>query len=225
MNQQLLGKTQDHLTKWNSNLVHMELVDPLSKLNKDAQQVGIDLAIASGFRSYERQKLIWNEKITGKRQLLDSESNPLNIADLSPNEILFAILKWSAIPGFSRHHWGCDFDIFDKKALPKNYKLQLIPAEYYKDGIFSKLTNWLDSLNDSQFIRPYQKDTGGVAIEPWHISYRPVAKKYEQELSLDSFINEIKNSSLLLKQEILNNSDEIFFTFVSQHCKSIQYSS
>ncbi|MCZ8486094.1 D-alanyl-D-alanine carboxypeptidase family protein [Vibrio lentus] len=30
----------------------------------------------------------------------------------SEQQKLSAILRWSALPGASRHHWGCDFDVF-----------------------------------------------------------------------------------------------------------------
>ena len=33
-----------------------------------------------------------------------------------------AILLWSALPGASRHHWGTDFDVFDRAAVPPDYR-------------------------------------------------------------------------------------------------------
>lgn len=214
MNLELLGKTEKHLSRWNDSLVHKECIAALEVLRKSARSLGVELAIASSFRSYERQKLIWNEKATGVRPLLDENSNPLDLSNMSESEVLFAILKWSAIPGFSRHHWGTDFDIYDLKALPAEYRLRLIPSEYDENGLFSKLTEWFDSLENSDFIRPYAKDGNGVSYEPWHISHTAVSKKYECLLTLDTFTQQIQESDILLKEEILKNCKKVFYNYV-----------
>ncbi len=146
--------------------------------------------------------------------MLDNNSQPLDIQKLPPNETLFALLKWSAIPGFSRHHWGTDFDIYDHAALPENYKLQLIPQEYESGGIFTKLNTWFDQQLTNDFFLPYKNTTGGVSPEPWHISYQPIAQTYFNQLSLELFEQEIQASNLLLKQEILQNSSEIFNSYI-----------
>ena len=66
----LSGKTQTHLN--DSCLLHTDVFGPFSVLQSAAENEGFDLQVASGFRSYERQLLIWNEKATGKRPLLDN---------------------------------------------------------------------------------------------------------------------------------------------------------
>ena len=44
------------------------------------------------------------------------------------------ILRWSALPGGSRHHWGTEIDIFDPDLLPQGQSLQLEPWEYESGG-------------------------------------------------------------------------------------------
>ena len=39
------------------------------------------------------------------------------MAQLSPAERIEAILRWSALPGASRHHWGTDLDLIDAHAI------------------------------------------------------------------------------------------------------------
>ncbi len=54
-------------------------------------------------------------------------------------------------------------------------KLQLEPWEYQAGGYFYQLTQWLDAhMAEFGFYRPFSTDTGGVAAEPWHLSYHPL---------------------------------------------------
>ena len=114
-------------------MVHKGILESLSKLQQDAHQAGFDLAIASAHRDFSRQLTIWNNKASGKRDLLDSQGNVLPFNQLSETEKLYAILRWSAIPGASRHHWGTDIDIFDARQM--SYEdVQLIPQEVENSG-------------------------------------------------------------------------------------------
>ena len=133
---------------------------------------GIELALASSYRSYARQLLIWNEKFTGLRPVLDADSRPLDVTTLNDEARIHAILRWSALPGTSRHHWGTDMDIYAPSLLPSGQTLQLEPWEYSPSGYFADLTRWLDShMQEHGFYRPFAHDQGGVAIEPWHLSH------------------------------------------------------
>ena len=106
---------------------------------------------------------------------------------------LGAILRYSALPGTSRHHWGTDLDIWDAAAVDPGYVLRLSPAEYVADGVFSAMTQWIDELiraDDAEgFYKPYATDSGGIAPEAWHISYRPVASRYRRLLSPDTLLS------------------------------------
>ena len=152
-------------------------------LRSDAAAAGFELAIASSHRSFERQCLIWNGKARGERTVHDDSGSLIAIAQMTPHQQLHAILRFSALPGTSRHHWGTDIDVYDAAALPEGYALQLSPAEVAPGGMFDALHCWLDQRMAADksrgFYRPYAADTGGVAPERWHLSYAPLAKLCE----------------------------------------------
>ena len=112
---------------------------------------------------------------------------------MSDKAWLGAILRYSALPGTSRHPWGTDLDIWDAAAVEPDYALRLSPAEYVADGVFSAMTQWMDELigaDDAEgFYKPYAIDGGGVAPEAWHISYRPIASRYRRLLSPDTLLS------------------------------------
>lgn len=181
---ELTGQTTGHLVETEQGAMHREVLESWQRLQAAAKAEGIDLCIASGFRSYERQCAIWQAKAEGRRPLLGDDGQPLDEASLSDQQRLAAILRWSAMPGCSRHHWGTDFDVYDAAAVADGYALQLVPAEYAEGGPFHHLNGWLQSRIDAGdcygFMRPYCEDMGGVAVEPWHISHQPVAARYQQ---------------------------------------------
>lgn len=154
-------------------------------LRQRAEVDGINLQIASGYRSVERQVQIWQRKnspdytftINGAQKKAD---------ELTDQQWLDCVMKWSAIPGLSRHHWGTDIDVFDADAVPANYQLQLTPEEYQAGGPFEKLGEWLtinvDELRTEGFYRPYRKFHGGVQPEAWHLSYKADADNALQTL-------------------------------------------
>ena len=176
---------------------------------------GYDLQIASAFRSFERQLVIWNSKVRGDRPVLDEQGQPLNIKNLSEKEKVFAIMRWSALPGCSRHHWGTDMDIWDSAAVPLDYVLQLSPDEYQQDGPFYDLSCWLEEHAEAfGFVRPYAIDRGGVSPEPWHLSYAPVAQVFDAKLDTQYICKILDNSDLLLRDAILDHLDEIISRFI-----------
>lgn len=214
----LLGKTTEHLVPLEGTkfLLHREMVQDFLKLRQKAAEAGFDLQIASAFRDYERQLKIWNAKARGERKLLDHEGNVLEYSSLSPKELMFAILRWSALPGCSRHHWGTDIDVFDG-STQKAEEVQLTPSECEGEGPAARLHEWLDSQLDQQaafgFYRPYKTDRGGVAPEPWHLSYNPFSRRYHSFFTSTFFRRNIEDTDLLLKEVLLENSDEIYQRF------------
>ena len=141
----------------------------------------------------------------------------INIQELSSWQKIQAILRWSALPGASRHHWGTDFDIFDANAMPENYQIQLTPEEVQGDGLFAPMHDWLDDYLKSEktnFYRPYTFDKGGIAPERWHLSYRPLADQYAQMLNADVLSNRLKDSNLMLLDVVLEYLDDIFQRYI-----------
>ena len=68
------------------------------------------------------------------------------------------------------------------------------------------MMKWLhEHLSQSEapgFFWPYLNDGGGIAPEPWHLSYGPVAQYFEQSWSSEMFLEYIANAELYEKEEI-----------------------
>lgn len=220
MNEILTGKTQTHLTPaFGGFLFDPAAADALRILSKRASENGFELKVLSSFRDYDKQKNIWNAKASGKRVLLDSQGHPLNFHELSKEQVVEAIMRWSAFPGASRHHWGTDLDVYDARAVASDYKVELTPQEV--SGVFYPFYAWLDELiarDDAEgFFRPYDQDRGGVAPEAWHLSYRPSAKKYEEAYTLEFFKQHLLNChDVDLCDIVLSKADEIYDRFIAR---------
>tara|TARA_Y100001970_G_C14201519_1_gene841387 strand:+ start:845 stop:1540 length:696 start_codon:yes stop_codon:yes gene_type:complete len=220
---EITGQTKDHLiwSEEDKTYIHKEVFPKFQQLKKLSRSNGLELAILSGFRSFDTQKGIIEKKIDGTRPILDDNGKTKNPKNLTPSELLESILRWSALPGFSRHHWGTDFDIYDKNALPLGYKIQLIPEEYQKEGPFFKLSEWINELisydKSLDFFLPYKEDLGGVAKEPWHISFSTLTPQYESNLTYNFFIKFIETKEIPLKNVILERAEEIYNRFIKTY--------
>ncbi len=215
----LTGQSEDHLVVWDEKRgikIHRDAEGPLRKMAEFAGLAGLQLEVASGFRSFSAQLKIWNEKATGKRPLLDEKGHPLDFARLTSEQIVFAILRWSALPGASRHHWGSDIDVYDPKAMPQGYQLRLVPEETEKGGMFAPLHEWLDwEMKNFQFFRPYDKDRGGVSPERWHLSFAPVSLNCSNHLTEELVGEVIGKTDLELKNTVLSYLPEIYRRYIS----------
>ena len=135
--------------------------------------------------------------------------------ELSDSETVDVILCWSAIPGGSRHHWGSDVDVIDAAAVPPGYTVELVPSEYAMDGIFGRLSQWLDpNMRRFGFFQPYRTDRGGVSPEPWHLSYAPVSQAALESLSLSTLRRVLETSSIEGKSHVLARLPEIYTRFL-----------
>ncbi len=187
-------------------------------LQRDARAAGFDLAVASGYRSFDRQLAIFNGKARGERAVHDDEGRPMELQQLAPAEWLHAILRFSALPGASRHHWGSDLDVYDAAALPADYQLQLSPAEVAPGGIFDPLHCWLDQRMaegaSHGFFRPYAEDLGGVAPERWHLSYAPQARDCERRLTPEQLLAAWSGVDLAMRDVVESELETIFDRYI-----------
>ncbi|MBK7832893.1 MAG: M15 family metallopeptidase [Gemmatimonadetes bacterium] len=198
--------------------LHREAAAPFVALRDAALDAGFALHPLSGFRSFDRQLSIWNRKVRGELAVLDSEGRPLDHAMLDGRALVRAILRWSALPGASRHHWGSDVDVYDAASTPDGYEVQLLPAEVEAGGMHAPLHEWLDvriaTGTAFGFYRPYDRDRGGVAPERWHLSYAPIAADYARVLTPTLLQDTIAGADMLLKDVVLEQLDEIYERFV-----------
>ena len=172
-----IGLDADHLQPVDGTILASSgAAEAFCRLKNRAGDAGIELRIVSGYRDYGRQLAIFNDKMMGGRPVLSEDGLPLSRDDYTDWDWLQAVLRFSALPGLSRHHWGTDFDVWDAAAVPDDYRLALVSAEYLPGGPFHRLSRWFSEREARQesegFFRPYETDTGGVAPEPWHISFR-----------------------------------------------------
>jgi len=197
--------------------VHRQVLDPLYFLTQRAASAGFILKVASSYRSFERQLLIWNNKARGLRPVLNDVGDAIDINALSARDKVFAILRWSALPGASRHHWGTDVDVYGSAQLDPAYQLQLTVAETQGNGPFAEFHRWLDdelAYGNSDFFRPYSQDRGGIAPEPWHLSYAPLANTFARQFSPGLLRQQLEQTDLELKQTVLKHLDEIYARFI-----------
>lgn len=198
-------------------LLHREVLPHWYNLVHAAAESGFDLQIASAWRGFDRQCAIWNGKARGERTVLDAKGHPLDITLLSDDALLFAMLRWSAIPGCSRHHWGTDLDVYDAAAIAPDYVVKLTTDECIGCGPFAALHTWLDSAlqeGHAGFFRPYATDRGGIAPERWHLSCHAIAARYEGLLDEKCLLDWIMAQDIALKERIHYHWRDIFSRYV-----------
>ena len=217
--EQLTGRDDSHLqTLPDGHRLHPQAAIAFARLRADARDAGFDLAIASSYRSYDRQLAIFNGKACGQRPVHDDRGAELDVRAMTAEQKLAAILRFSALPGTSRHHWGTDIDVFDAAAVPEGYRVQLDPAEVAPGGMFDDLHCWLDArmaaARSHGFYRPYAEDRGGVAVERWHLSYAPVSRQCERLLQAEA-LRRCWRGELELAEVVERNLDDILARYVA----------
>ena len=212
--EQVLGLECGHLVRRFDALLHPLVLDDLQALTQAAAQGGFELRIASGHRSFGRQLEIWNAKASGRRPVLDDSGAPLDLAPLSDEQRLHAICRFSAMPGASRHHWGSDMDIYDARACPPGYRLQLTAAEAH--GMFGEFHSWLDTaLPRFGFFRPYRgQRADGIAAEPWHISHAATAAGFARILDADMLAAQWHKCDIQLRDCLLALLPQLYERYV-----------
>lgn len=181
----------------NSFKLQKEVFDAFQEMKKAALKEGITIKIVSGYRSFNRQKSIWNRKY-----------NKYIAQGLSPDAALQKIIEYSTIPGTSRHHWGTDIDIIDASVkMPKNL---LSESNYSKNGVYFNLKKWMDKNAETYgFYLVYTNTTSrkGFKYEPWHYTYKPLSKpmlKAFKKIDLGTFFQNLDlNGRQYLTKEFL----------------------
>lgn len=216
--EQLTGKSRSHLVNLPcphspNHFLQPQAVRAFQSLQKSAVENGFNLQPASSFRDFQRQQLIWNGKFNGERKVHNDEGIALDLTALSDWDKIQAILRWSAMPGASRHHWGTEIDFFDPDLLPQNQGLQLEPWEYEQGGYFFELSQWLqENLHRFDFSLPFLNGEKTVRIgrEPWHISYLPLAEKARSQFNAELLIASWQQENIAGKKVLLVHLPQIF---------------
>ncbi len=143
-------------------------MDAFLEMHAAAEKDGVQLTILSATRPFQHQKRIWENKWNGV-SLLQGDIIATDIED--PVERSREILRFSAMPGTSRHHWGTDID------------LNSLQNSYFEHGQGKKVYQWLvENAAGFGFCQPYTKHgnrrSGGYEEEKWHWSYLPLAELF-----------------------------------------------
>ncbi|GAB5400661.1 MAG: hypothetical protein Aureis2KO_22460 [Aureisphaera sp.] len=163
---QLIGKyNEDIAGNSYTSTMHRETAKALSKMKAAAKTEGIDIEVVSAYRSFDRQKQIFE----GKYKRFIGQG-------LLPKEAIEKIIEYSTIPGTSRHHWGTDLDLIDASAPRPESVLQA--QHFHGKGPFCKFKEWMDKHAESFGFYEVYTDNAlrkGFKYEPWHFSYAPVS--------------------------------------------------
>ena len=185
-------------------LVDAEILLFLNKLKNVAAAEGFELRIESAYRPFERQLSIWNCKARGELPLLSADGVPMERPQ-DEEELMYAILTWSALPGASRHHLGTDLDVVDGRACPEGYEVQLTPEEC--SGMFAAFHKFLDERFATDgafgFDRVFVPGRGKIRPEGWHIAHLPTSRKRLEHFSLDTLRKIYEGSDMACKRVVL----------------------
>lgn len=209
---ELYGLVESHVVELDAScclgvcMMHPLAAVAFADLRDRAARAGLDLKVVSGFRSFARQLRIWNDKARGVRPVLDQTESPIDLARLADRDKVFAILCWSALPGTSRHHWGSDADVYDAAALNPGESPALTVRASGSGGVFAELHRWLDeriSANDANgFFRPYTGSGTSYQKEPWHLSYAPLAARFQGMFDLQTLRTILAGHELELHEAV-----------------------
>ena len=190
----LLGKN-DLKETLNSGLFP-EAYLKFKQMQNDAKKEGIEIEIVSGYRSYQKQKDIWNNKYNK-----NFENEIFGVKNIS------RIIQYSTLPGTSRHHWGTDIDIIDKRFVPKGDLL--IEKNYSENGIYSQLFSWMKKNSKKYGFYLVYDDSPkrkGFKFEPWHYSYKPLSVIFLRRFIEGNLLYKITRDSSLLGRQFIDNS-------------------
>jgi len=137
--------------------LRQEAFNAFKQMHAAARKDKVNLIIRSAARNFDYQKWIWNRKWKEKGKSIPN-----------PKSRVENILKYNAMPGTSRHHWGTEVDL-----------------NSFNNGWFTyakglKLFNWMNTnAHKYGFHRPYTDKNSerptGYNEEKWHWSYTPLS--------------------------------------------------
>jgi len=159
----LSGGTQEA-----SYFLLQEVAEAYQAMHRAAFEAGLTLCLVSAFRSFARQKVIWERKWLGKH--LNSLLELSAWQSMPPAARVQKILNYTAAPGCSRHHWGTDLDLCS------------VAPEYFQTSPGHEIQIWLrQHASQFGFFEVYSEGrVSGHDAEPWHFSYLPLSNQVLQ---------------------------------------------
>jgi LAS superfamily LD-carboxypeptidase LdcB len=160
------AKIPSEITNKENVYLRKEVLEAFIKMRNAAKEDNITLTIISATRNFQAQKVIWEAKWNGGR-LVEGQNLSISIKD--PAQRALKILRFSSMPGTSRHHWGTDIDIND------------LNDSYFLSGNGKKEYEWLvKNAGKFGFCQVYSpkgaQRPNGYEEEKWHWSYTPTSE-------------------------------------------------
>lgn len=153
--------------------VDSRIADDLKQMLSDAKDAGLSMYVASAYRSYEKQREVFNNTM---QDWISQGYSPLNAYDETKKSV--------AVPGTSEHATGLAVDI--------------ISSEYEalddRQGDTEEQKWLMEHCWEYGFILRYPSDKSGVTnivYEPWHYRYvgKEAAKEItEQNITLEEYV-------------------------------------
>ncbi|MAJ38457.1 MAG: D-alanyl-D-alanine carboxypeptidase [Flavobacteriaceae bacterium] len=180
-----------------------------TQMQKAALKEGISIESVSSYRSFARQKAIFERKYVRFTQN----------DGLSPQAAFEKIIEYSTIPGTSRHHWGTEIDIIDS-SKPRIGDV-LVEEKFHNNGPYVKLKKWMDvNAKNYGFYLVYTNDINrkGFNYEPWHYSFKELSKPMlDNYLSYD--LKSVLRKANFKGADLL--SEDLIERYIQEHIKDI----
>ena len=156
----------DHMSTYKGLYCEKQTFNAYLAMRDSALKDGITLTIISATRTFNRQRQIWERKWNSQQSTVNSQQSVDTTLDISK---VRSIMRYSSMPGTSRHHWGTELDFITTEIA------------YWNQGEGLRIYNWLcTNAPKFGFFQPYTADPSrtGYAEERWHWSYAPLSKPY-----------------------------------------------
>ncbi len=188
--------------------LRQEAYDAFKEMHAAAKAEGINLQIVSATRNFNYQRGIWERKWTGVTRV-----GGQNLAQTEPDPVARAekILRYSSMPGTSRHHWGTDID------------LNNLNNEWFDSGQGKEIYTWLTRhASEYGFCQTYtpigEMRPHGYQEERWHWSFTPLSslflEDYQAQVTPDLIAN-FKGSDVAEPLSVI----EHYVVGVNEECK------
>lgn len=165
------------------------------EMNYEAKRNDMNIRVVSSYRSFNHQNLIWTRKYKRYRS-----------RNLTSQQAVLYNIRYTAIPGSSRHHWGTEIDVVDGSIKTSKYPLNT--KNFHGYGIYKSFREWMDSnAHKYGFYQVYTNDhnRGGFKYEPWHYSFAELAKPMLRDYSQRDIQAMLQKQNLLGKKHFTNS--------------------
>ena len=137
-----------------THLMNVEMAENLAKMLDDMKERGLTVWVSSAYRTYERQKYLYGNKVSRLKKQYGSKKTQEEIEAQAATVV--------AIPGTSEHQLGLSVDLTKDGTLTEKF------------GVSAE-GKWIaENCHNYGFVVRYNKGKEhltGIIYEPWHLRY------------------------------------------------------